>query len=111
MDLDAPISDYLASDLLDGLHRLDGVDHTGRIAVRHLLSQTSGLPDYFLGRSKGVDSYAETITQHDMAFTISRRRSSSVPHPPVRSSAAPRQTATGLLLRPTSSSSAPSSKP
>jgi len=34
---------------LDGLHRRDGTDHTGKLEVHHLLHQTSGLADYFAG--------------------------------------------------------------
>jgi hypothetical protein len=45
----AHISQYLLPDpdLTDGLHVLDGKDHTGEIRVEHLLGQTSGLPDNF----------------------------------------------------------------
>ncbi|MDP2183168.1 MAG: serine hydrolase domain-containing protein [Actinomycetota bacterium] len=44
--LDEPFAAYLPSGLANRLHVFDGADHTGAITVRHLLSHTSGLPDY-----------------------------------------------------------------
>ncbi len=41
------ISEYLDDDILDGLHVYKGDDHTDKIKVKHLLNQTSGLPDSF----------------------------------------------------------------
>lgn len=41
------LSDYLDNDLLAGLHTLEGKDYTSQIEIRHLLNQTSGLPDNF----------------------------------------------------------------
>lgn len=54
IDLDESIVAYLPSELTAGLHRKDNVDRTSEITVRHLLSHTSGLADYwdrFDGRS------------------------------------------------------------
>jgi D-alanyl-D-alanine carboxypeptidase len=45
--LDDRIVDLLPSDVTDGLHVLDGVDHTSEITVAHLLGHTSGLADYY----------------------------------------------------------------
>jgi D-alanyl-D-alanine carboxypeptidase len=47
LDLDHPAAAYLPAGTLDGLHVHRGVDHTASITIRHLLSHTSGLPDYF----------------------------------------------------------------
>jgi CubicO group peptidase (beta-lactamase class C family) len=59
--LDAPITAYLPMDRIAGLHRLDGVDHTRRITVRHLLNHTSGLPDFLEDRPRGGRSIYEDI--------------------------------------------------
>ena len=69
IDLDAPITTYL--DDLANLHRSDGVDLTDRITVRHLLSHTSGLPDYYLDKPKGGDSLHERILRDgDRSFDL-----------------------------------------
>ena len=49
LDLNAPITDYLPGDLLDGLHIHKGTDYSHQLKIYHLIHQTSGLPDYFEG--------------------------------------------------------------
>lgn len=44
---DDPISQHLDSDLINGLHLYKGHDYSEDIQIRHLLNQTSGLPDNF----------------------------------------------------------------
>ena len=41
------IVDLLPGRVTDRLHALDGVDRTASVTVEHLLSHTSGLPDYY----------------------------------------------------------------
>ncbi len=47
LKLEDKISVHLDDELVSGLHVLGGVDHTNDITVAHLLSNTSGIPDYF----------------------------------------------------------------
>jgi D-alanyl-D-alanine carboxypeptidase len=57
--------------LVHRLHVRRGVDHTPRITVRHLLSQTSGLPDYLGGRRRGHPSLqSELLAGNDRAWTL-----------------------------------------
>jgi CubicO group peptidase (beta-lactamase class C family) len=96
LDLDAGISAYLPPEQIIGLHRLGGVDHSAAITVRHLMSHTSGLPDYFLGAPSAGTSFADRIEEGDFAYTLDdvldRVR---VLHPyfPPQDPAAPRQRA------------------
>ena len=41
------IAEYLDSELMDGLHVYRGKDYSSEIQIRHLLNQSSGLPDNF----------------------------------------------------------------
>ncbi|MEO9484004.1 MAG: serine hydrolase domain-containing protein [Ekhidna sp.] len=47
LDVEDPISKYLSEDVIKNLHRFKGEDHSKKITILHLLSHTSGLPDYF----------------------------------------------------------------
>jgi D-alanyl-D-alanine carboxypeptidase len=44
--LDDRFADYVSDDVIAGLHVLDGRDYSRAITLRHMISQTSGLPDY-----------------------------------------------------------------
>jgi D-alanyl-D-alanine carboxypeptidase len=71
LHLDERISTYLPPIFIDGLHRLEGRDHSDRITIRHLLSHTSGLPDWLEDSPRDGESVVETITrQGDRAFTL-----------------------------------------
>ena len=71
VDLGAPISAYLDTRLINGVHVLDGTDYVDQISVSRLLDQTSGLADYFEGKPKGGVSLAEDLQQgHDRALSI-----------------------------------------
>jgi D-alanyl-D-alanine carboxypeptidase len=67
--LDAPMTAFLATGSVDGIHRLGGVDHTPAITIRHLLGHTSGLPDYLEDRPRGGRSwYRQLAAGHDRSW-------------------------------------------
>lgn len=69
--LDDKISKYLPGELIQGLHHHRGVDYTHLLTIRHLISQTSGLPDYFLERPKGGKSvYKRLLSEGDRGWTL-----------------------------------------
>lgn len=69
--LDDRLIDRVDRALVAGLHVHRGIDHTGEIRVRHLLAQTSGLPDYFLGRRPDGSTLERTIRGGaDTAWTL-----------------------------------------
>jgi D-alanyl-D-alanine carboxypeptidase len=47
ISLDDTLLKWFSPDYLKGLHVYKGVDYSESITIRHLLSHTSGLPDYF----------------------------------------------------------------
>lgn len=71
LKLDDPIHRYLPESVMKGLHVLNGVDYSRDITIRHLLSQRSGLPDYFLDAAPGKKSLEkELISGKDSAWTF-----------------------------------------
>jgi D-alanyl-D-alanine carboxypeptidase len=70
VQLDKPISAYLPTALISGLLRLNGVDYTEQITLRHLLSHSSGLPEYLEDRPKGGRNFVDRILEADFSFTI-----------------------------------------
>jgi CubicO group peptidase (beta-lactamase class C family) len=69
--LDEPVIAYLPLTLVDGMHRLGGVDYTDKITVRHLLGHTSGLADCLEDRPRGGQSLMERVFEDaDMSFSI-----------------------------------------
>ena len=61
LKLDDPISLYLDTSIMRGLHRLNGKEHSDKIIVRHLLSHTSGLPDYFMQKDKNGNALFDKL--------------------------------------------------
>jgi len=47
-----PIAKYLPAKLMKGLHVYKGTDYSSRISIKHLVSNASGLADYFEGKTK-----------------------------------------------------------
>ena len=95
--LDAPIGDYLPGSLIGGLHRLNGVDYTPAITVRHLLGHTSGLPDFLEGPGRGEPGLFDRVIAADRRWTLEEIlqivRGSLRPHFPPQPVDAPRQRA------------------
>ena len=71
LQLDKSLSNYLPENLTRNIHTKDGVDHSDRITVQHLLSHSSGLPDWIEDRPKGGKSFVERIeNEEDRLITI-----------------------------------------
>lgn len=71
LSLNDPIAKYLPGPLVDGLHRYKGTDYSDQLSIYHLISQTSGLPDYFLDRPKGGKSvFDRLVAEGDFAWDL-----------------------------------------
>jgi len=70
-DLYKPISEFLDSNVLNGLHVYKQKDYSNVITINHLLSQTSGLPDYFQQNFSGEKSLLEFLmSNNDVSWTF-----------------------------------------
>jgi CubicO group peptidase (beta-lactamase class C family) len=71
LSLEDPISMFLPNSLLEGLHLYKGRDYSDQLRVYHLISQTSGLPDYFTERPKNEKSILDRIVSNgDMEWDV-----------------------------------------
>lgn len=71
--LNDKISNYLPAHFCERLHVLKGVDYSGEITVAHLISNTSGLPDYFFHKQPNGRTVAdELIAGQDEPWPLER---------------------------------------
>lgn len=71
IDIDERIVDLLPSDVSRGLHVMDGTDYTAEITVRHLLTHTSGLPDWLEDSPRrGRSLVAQILEDGDRSLTF-----------------------------------------
>jgi len=69
--LDSSIKNYLPASLLAKIHYFNGVDYSNSITVKHLLSHTSGLPDYLEDKDKNGNSLEDTLLRGiDMHWSL-----------------------------------------
>lgn len=61
LDLEDRIEKYLQASILDKLHVWKGKDHSREIQIKHLLSHTSGLADYFEQAPKGQERLRDQL--------------------------------------------------
>jgi D-alanyl-D-alanine carboxypeptidase len=71
LNLDDPISAYLPTSLMRGLHALNGIDYSNKLTIHHLFSHTSGLADWLEDASKNGKSLIEQVLEHgDRSLTF-----------------------------------------
>lgn len=63
INLDESISAYLPPELINGIHVYKGTDYSKNLKVYHLITMTSGLPDYFDDKPKGGHSVFDELKQ------------------------------------------------
>jgi D-alanyl-D-alanine carboxypeptidase len=71
LSLDDPMSKYLPDSLIRGIHVHKGKDFTNQITIRHLLSHTSGIPDYYSEKAKdGRSLFVHFLESPDHSWTV-----------------------------------------
>ena len=73
IELDEKISKYLPEDLMEGLHVVKGVDYSDDITVKHLIYNTSGIPDYFSHKQPdGKTAVSELLDGKDGSWHLEK---------------------------------------
>ncbi len=71
LSIEDAVIDYLPESLLKGLHVVDGVDYYDKLTIRHLLTHSSGIPDYLELKEKGQQTIVDRVIEgEDMSWTI-----------------------------------------
>ncbi len=61
LDVEDRLSEYLSSEIMNGLHNYQGTDYSNEIRIKQLLQHTSGLPDYFVDTPTTGASFMELL--------------------------------------------------
>lgn len=72
LDFKDKIVQYFPEALIGGLHVLNGVDHTGEITIGHLLSNTSGIPDYFYYDKPKGEAASDLLSGKDEPWPLDK---------------------------------------
>ena len=85
--LNDKIEKLLSPNRLRGLHIYEGTDYSNQITVEHLLSHTSGLPDYFQAARKSKNSLMSRVLngndqKWDFDYVISEAKELGAAFPP-----------------------------
>lgn len=67
IDLDDKICKHLPVQVVSGIHRINNREYSFDLTIKHLLSQSSGVPDFYLD---GNDSYFEKLKKGDFAYSF-----------------------------------------
>ncbi len=71
LSLDDKIGKYIDASIMSGLHVFKGKDYSEELTIKHLLSHTSGLPDYFQDKgTSGKSLEDELISGNDQYWTV-----------------------------------------
>jgi D-alanyl-D-alanine carboxypeptidase len=73
LSLEDKISNYLPGSYCERLHVLKGIDYSKELTILHLISNTSGIPDYFFHRQEDGTTVADgLIGGKDEAWPIEK---------------------------------------
>lgn len=61
LSLDDTIDRFLEPEIIKNLHVYKGTDYSGKITIQHLLTHTSGIPDYFQQKTADGSSFEKEL--------------------------------------------------
>ncbi|RSK26099.1 class A beta-lactamase-related serine hydrolase [Bacillus sp. HMF5848] len=71
LSIDDFVIDYLPENLLKGVHVINGKDYYDLLTIRHLLSHSSGIPDYLEIKVKGEQTLVDQVLEgSDKAWSL-----------------------------------------
>lgn len=65
LSLDDTLEKFFPAELITNLNNFQGTDYSSEITIRNLLSHTSGIPDYFMGKLLDGTSLQDSIVAGD----------------------------------------------
>ena len=68
LDWDTPVNTLLDATSLNHLFVVKGVDYQNEVTIHHLLSHTSGVNDYFDGKTKGHPRFLKEVLKNQDRF-------------------------------------------
>ena len=69
--LDDTIDNFLPENLINGIHIYKEKEYTKTITIKHLLSHSSGIADYFLDKTKdGTNFFNKILTEPEKEYTV-----------------------------------------
>lgn len=66
------IYSYFPKDFIGGIHVLNGKDYSEEITIAHLLSNTSGIPDYFYYDKQKGESVEDLLQGNDQSWPLDK---------------------------------------
>lgn len=63
---------YFPEDIIGGIHVLNGKDYSKEITIAHLISNTSGIPDYFYYDKQEGNSVEDLLRGNDQSWPFDR---------------------------------------
>jgi len=66
------IHQFFPEELINGIHILDGIDYSKEITIAHLLSNTSGIPDYFYYEKPQGEAASNLLLGDDQPWPLEK---------------------------------------
>ena len=72
LEFSDPMHTYFPAEMVRGIHVLNGTDHTREITIAQLMSNTSGIPDYYYYDKAKGEAASDLLAGNDEAWPLER---------------------------------------